>query len=100
MHRVYPMLFEAEKCTGWNRDSFFFVPDFGGKITEKREREEKDKEIEKKYRLAKRLSDEFLENTGFRGSIPRSLVTQKIALSGYSERLFDSVRTERSSLES
>lgn len=48
MHRVYPMLFEAEKCTGWNRDSFFFVPDFGGKITEKREREEKDKEIEKK----------------------------------------------------
>ena len=39
MHRVYPMLFEAEKCTGWNRDSFFFVPDFGGKITEKRERE-------------------------------------------------------------
>lgn len=50
MHRVYPMLFEAEKCTGWNRDSFFFVPDFGGKITEKREREreKKDKEIEKK----------------------------------------------------
>ena len=25
MHRVYPMLFEAEKCTGWNRDSFFFL---------------------------------------------------------------------------
>lgn len=80
---------------------FFFCSRFWWKNNgEEREREEKDEEIEKKYRLAKRLSDEFLENTGFRGSIPRSLVTQKIALSGYSERLFDSVRTERSSLES
>lgn len=65
------MLFEAKKCTGWNRDSFFFFSFFRTSFHrfwwknngEKREREEISD------RLAKRLSeDEFLKVSRIDGS--------------------------------
>lgn len=73
---------------GWNRDSFFFFflelrfTDFGGKKITGREEREREEITD---RSAKRLSEEeFLEDTGFADRSPvRSVVTQKIALSGY-----------------